>query len=62
MANTCCPQYTIRLDAARFDAGDDKKLRKVLARWRRWVVDGVRGESAGDEAGGPKKGWVRGSH
>jgi arginine-tRNA-protein transferase len=40
MANTCCPQYTIRLDAIRFDAGKDKKMRYLLNRWKRFVLEG----------------------
>ncbi|KAJ9105304.1 hypothetical protein QFC21_001672 [Naganishia friedmannii] len=40
MANTCCPQYTIRLDAIRFDAGKDKKMRYLLYRWKRFVLEG----------------------
>jgi arginine-tRNA-protein transferase len=55
MANTCCPQYTIRLDANAFDAGKDKKLRKVLNRWKKFVIHGERGEGSGND-GHPKKG------
>ena len=57
MANTCCPQYTIRLDALAFDAGKDKKLRKVMNRWKRFVVEGVKPGDEG-EAGAKDEGEV----
>lgn len=49
MANTCCPQYTIRLDALRFDPGKDKKMRYVINRWKRYIIEGIKpGETAVD--------------
>lgn len=38
MARTCCPQYTIRLDESQFRPG--KQLRRVLARFNRYVLTG----------------------
>ncbi|KAJ9120823.1 hypothetical protein QFC22_002757 [Naganishia vaughanmartiniae] len=32
--------YTIRLDAIHFDAGKDKKMRYLLNRWKRFVLEG----------------------
>ncbi|GHJ84169.1 hypothetical protein NliqN6_0571 [Naganishia liquefaciens] len=62
MANTCCPQYTIRLDALQFDPGKDKKMRYLINRWKRYIVEGVKpGETIateekieGKEKGGKK--------
>jgi hypothetical protein len=42
MANTCCPQYTIRLDALRFDPGKNKKMRYLINRWKRYIMEGVK--------------------
>lgn len=49
MRNTCCPQYTIRLDAVKFAPEKDKKMRKLLSRWERFIVDGRRPGGEGDE-------------
>lgn len=38
MQRTCCPQYTIRLDAKKFNP--NKKQRKVVSRWTRYILDG----------------------
>ncbi|KDQ08279.1 hypothetical protein BOTBODRAFT_38109 [Botryobasidium botryosum FD-172 SS1] len=45
MKKTCCPQYTIRLDALTF--GPSKSLRKLLGRWNRYVL---LGESSGAQS------------
>jgi arginine-tRNA-protein transferase len=42
MENTCCPQYTIRLDALHFDPGKNKKMRYLLNRWKRFVMEGCK--------------------
>lgn len=42
MENTCCPQYTIRLDSLRFDPGKNKKMRYLLNRWKRFVLEGCK--------------------
>lgn len=59
MANTCCPQYTIRLDALRFDPGKDKKMRYLINRWKRYIIEGIKpGETAVDS--GMEKGKGQG--
>ncbi|KAI9636382.1 arginine-tRNA-protein transferase [Dioszegia hungarica] len=40
MARSCCPQYTIRLDAREF--APNKKHRQVLNRWNRYLSTGSR--------------------
>ncbi|GFZ47726.1 hypothetical protein JCM24511_05473 [Saitozyma sp. JCM 24511] len=40
MARTCCPQYTIRLDAKAFKPS--KKHRQVMNRWNRFVSAGTK--------------------
>lgn len=47
MARTCCPQYTIRLDAEEFKP--NKKQRQVMNRWNRFVGEGVK---PGEDGGG----------
>ena len=42
MGNTCCPQYTIRLDGLRFEPGQNKKMRYLLNRWKRFVLEGYK--------------------
>ncbi|KAH6915011.1 arginine-tRNA-protein transferase [Coprinopsis sp. MPI-PUGE-AT-0042] len=44
LKKTCCPQYTIRLDALAFKAG--RSHRKLVHRWNRYVLHG-QGESNG---------------
>lgn len=59
MENTCCPQYTIRLDALRFDPEKNKKMRYLLNRWKRFVLDGCKpgdGEVHGQKVEGKAKG------
>ena len=40
MARTCCPQYTIRLDAGRFKPG--KKHRQVVNRFNHYLAEGFK--------------------
>jgi hypothetical protein len=47
MARTCCPQYTIRLDAGEFKP--NKKQRQAMNRWNRFVGEGVK---PGEDGGG----------
>lgn len=44
MAQTCCPQYTIRLDAEAFKP--NKKQRQVMSRWNRFLQSGVKPSEA----------------
>ncbi|KAI5119896.1 hypothetical protein M0805_003700 [Coniferiporia weirii] len=39
MRRTCCPQYTIRLDANEFTP--TKRQRKVVYRWSRYILEGI---------------------
>ncbi|KAH9843904.1 arginine-tRNA-protein transferase [Rhodofomes roseus] len=55
LKKSCCPQYTIRLDANKFKPS--KSQRKLLNRWNRFVLRGDTNEEAFDEATSiPKKG------
>lgn len=50
MARTCCPQYTIRLDALAFKP--NKKHRQVINRWNRYLATGEKpGEGSGSGGG-----------
>lgn len=40
MARTCCPQYTIRLDAFNFKS--NKKQKQVMNRFNRYLEQGVK--------------------
>ncbi|KDQ08278.1 hypothetical protein BOTBODRAFT_191898 [Botryobasidium botryosum FD-172 SS1] len=51
MKKTCCPQYTIRLDALAF--APSKSLRKLVTRWNRYVL---RDESSGAQSAKHKGG------
>ena len=54
MANTCCPQYTIRLDTKAFRPS--KKHRQVMNRWNRFISAGYRpGEGEMKEGKGKGK-------
>ncbi|KAG7562710.1 hypothetical protein FFLO_01870 [Filobasidium floriforme] len=48
-ANTCCPQLTIRLDAMAFKPEKDRKLRQILNRWKRFVMEGNEKEKETEE-------------
>lgn len=49
MARTCCPQYTIRLDAIAFKP--NKKQKQVVNRWNRFVSSGeMPGEAKSGES------------
>jgi len=55
LKKSCCPQYTIKLDANAFKPS--KSQRKLLNRWNRFVIHGEGGEDASGEAGSkPKQG------
>ncbi|KAH9938554.1 arginine-tRNA-protein transferase [Fomitopsis serialis] len=55
LKKSCCPQYTIKLDAHAFKLS--RSQRKLLNRWNRFVLHGEGGEDALDEAGSkPKQG------
>jgi arginyl-tRNA--protein-N-Asp/Glu arginylyltransferase len=45
MSQTCCPQYTIRLDARAFKAS--RQQRQVANRFRSFLVDGAKPGSSG---------------
>lgn len=58
MANTCCPQYTIRLDARSFKP--NKKHRQVINRWNRYLSTGSRESDESAQRGkGKGKGRAR---
>ena len=54
MGRTCCPQYTIRLDAAAFKPG--KKHRQVINRFRRFLETGDKPGDGPVDTGGKGKG------
>ncbi|GJE84438.1 arginyl-tRNA--protein transferase 1 [Phanerochaete sordida] len=50
LMRSCCPQYTIKLDATRFKPS--KSQRKLVNRFNRWVLHG---DTHGDEKGSKRK-------
>lgn len=54
MRDTCCPQYTIRLDAGAF--APTKNQRGVVNRFNRFLQTGHRPGEGGEEAGGKQGG------
>ncbi|WVQ76004.1 hypothetical protein IAR50_005640 [Cryptococcus sp. DSM 104548] len=61
MARTCCPQYTIRLDALNFKPS--KKQKQVVNRFNRFLGEGAKpgGSILVDEARGSEKGGLAGN-
>ncbi|KZT66010.1 hypothetical protein DAEQUDRAFT_730775 [Daedalea quercina L-15889] len=53
LGKSCCPQYTIRLDAKQFKPS--KSQRKLLNRWNRFVLHGDHSEDAPHEARSQRK-------
>ncbi|KAL0949701.1 hypothetical protein HGRIS_009738 [Hohenbuehelia grisea] len=53
LKNSCCPQYTIKLDATKFKP--TKRQRKVLSRWNRFIVEGRNDDSSMESDGPPSK-------
>ena len=47
MEQTCCPQYTIRLDVSKFSASKSQK--KLARKFRNFIING--GKTAAEEAG-----------